>query len=602
MAILAGVWWYAYRPLKSAPYLIAVHIGLALSCISILILFPADLGGAMQTMCMDTGCQVPSFIPCIPQSWLFWMWRLFYWYTFLSTWAFLPFLTSFVTSGQWTIKQRAKQAFWDNILFYGVYLVVGIGFVLIYLWRHQDPTFSFWSWLMAFGYAFGLFLVVAFLGYGLVELPRSCYRHARRHPDCRGNQIYWDTFSYVSLLKDAIDDLDARMSQIRQRVLALKSLIPHQSVCNDRAVQLCHEIERDIHINHRSYHHRLYHPTSDYPFSDTEESPGVDRQRSISPLYAMPELVRLRENWMECQRCFVRYDGEWIQMVNAGSQLLDDEMDRLEGIMPISRKIWLALERWVYLFCAGLFGFLSFTILWSELAMMLHTYIRDLKYLQSFALAFWIKDWIHSGQLTVAMSISFFALFYMILCIWVALSRFNFFQRYQLVSRHHTDLPSLLFLTSYACRLIFPLCYHYLGLIDTRPPYQDENLYELNAISTSFSKETSFVKVMGSINLVPFLGPNYYLFLPIFVVIVCVIVLFRVDARLISWFGLHPFFESFIPRVQLDPTNRDRDHGSTSMTLLPTTQSLLTENMERGKRLVRQSRSLMRHSTSLLYG
>jgi hypothetical protein len=665
--LLGFVYWYAYRPFRYAVYLIPVHVGLTLSCLSIFVLLPVDLARSMQVVCDKIGkngpdslesivfyslaCNIPSFLPEIPKLWLLWMWRLFYWYTFLSTWILLPFLTSYVTSGQWNARARARNALWDNVIFYGIYSVVGIGFVLIYFWNQRDPNFSFLEWLMAFGYAFGLFLAVSFLGHGLIDLPRRCYRNSI------GRLVYQDTFLHVSKLKDRIDDLDAKMAQLHQRVLVICSILnapPDNTVqdnsdqsCKRYALQLEEEIERDRKAAHRSYHNRLgnlskpvararsnsvsapeqasLHLNQDsdpFTISIVQNNPTLFKQRSLSQehqpeardeliqhaidknhsyldlesadilsmtslpysthniLYIMAELVHLRQQWIECQRCFIRQDGEWSYLVKHGCQLLDDEYDQLEGIMKRSRRYRLILTRLSWSILSMVFGIMSMIVIWSEIAIIFQATpiasLNDVYGLSKFGVATlssWIGTWIRSGQLSSAMLISMILLIYMTICIFVSLTKFTLFQGCRLVPRHHTDLPSLLLLTSYSCRFIFSLCYHYLGLVDTCPPYHDHDPVSSALDDSSFSRYTCFVNIMGSINLVPFLGIHYYLFISLFVVSVCIIVLFRLDIRLVSWFGLDPLFESFISG-SLDTINDD---------------------IERGKRLVRQCRPLIHH-------
>ncbi len=47
---------------------------------------------------------------------------------------------------------------------------------------------------------------------------------------------------------------------------------------------------------------------------------------------------------------------------------------------------------------------------------------------------------------------------------------------------------------------------------------------------------------MGSINLIPFLGANYVLFVPTLTGLVCLVVLLRLDRRLMAMLGLQGLF------------------------------------------------------------
>lgn len=592
------IYFYSYKPFRSIVYLIPVHIGLILSCLSIFVLLPVDLSKAMYEQCLNVvqertlnleilECKIPFFLPEIPEIWLKYMWRLFYWYTFVSTWIVLPFLSSYVISGHWKVKSKIRQAILENVLFYILYIIVGIGSALIYFW-YQNSKFSFLDLLMALGYTFGLFLVIAFMSHGLIDLPRRCYK--------RTNSQYMmrEIFANVSILKDKLDDLYAQMNQIHQRILILCSILSENHTSRERAIQLCNEIERDQQSNHRSDHRRLssdgfrrrifdsiyWHDSTisvedivDGRSSYTRNDNSHNETGNGLRYNTIAELVRLREQWLDCQRYFIRYDGEWEDLVLTGCQLLDDETDRLEGIMLPKRKLWLLISKAMSRFLAITFGLISIVILWSEISMSISTTTG----LPTSIISSYVDSLVDNRYLKSAVLLSILILSYMTLCMFSSLFKFTFFQRYQLVSKHHTDLPSLLFLTSYSCRLVFSLCYNYLGLLDS----SSGNLPLL-------SSRTQFIQIMGSINLVPLLGSKYYLFVPLLSMFVSIIVFFRLDIKFVSCLGLQPFFES--SESFSDSSLDINDEHATNIT---------RENIERGKRLVRQSRPLSHAGSSL---
>jgi hypothetical protein len=82
-------------------------------------------------------------------------------------------------SSEFTLRERARFSLRFNGQYYFVYMLVGISVVIAL-------AIKLGSWdiyvVKAFGQAFsntiGLFLCMIFLGYGLVELPRSLWRQA----------------------------------------------------------------------------------------------------------------------------------------------------------------------------------------------------------------------------------------------------------------------------------------------------------------------------------------------------------------------------------------------------------------------------------------
>jgi len=61
------------------------------------------------------------------------VWSSFYWTAFILCWAFLPFLMSYVQTGEFTVQAKMRWALRDNLKYYGLVGVLGL-FFLVYLW------------------------------------------------------------------------------------------------------------------------------------------------------------------------------------------------------------------------------------------------------------------------------------------------------------------------------------------------------------------------------------------------------------------------------------------------------------------------------------
>lgn len=61
------------------------------------------------------------------------IWNVFYWAAFFLCWAVLPFMMSYVRSGEFTFQGRVRWAIRDNLKYYGLIALIGVTF-LIYLW------------------------------------------------------------------------------------------------------------------------------------------------------------------------------------------------------------------------------------------------------------------------------------------------------------------------------------------------------------------------------------------------------------------------------------------------------------------------------------
>ncbi|VDO14345.1 unnamed protein product [Rodentolepis nana] len=97
---------------------------------------------------------------------------------------------------------KFRSAIVDNAIIYGTYLVIFIC-VMIYLFVKRTISFNFSALkllLITTSNTWGLFLVILFLGYGLVEVPRSIYRFA-----CPDNRL---RFAYFTLSKRYLEYIE----------------------------------------------------------------------------------------------------------------------------------------------------------------------------------------------------------------------------------------------------------------------------------------------------------------------------------------------------------------------------------------------------------
>lgn len=97
-------------------------------------------------------------------------------------------------------------------------------------------------------------------------------------------------------------------------------------------------------------------------------------------------------------------------------------------------------------------------------------------------------------------------------CYW-SFMKLRIMHWYRLLPNQHTDLKSLVLFAALFSRFIFPLGYHYMMLFaDPGPdPDQDQDLGMVQ-----------FIRVMGSIDLVPLVGPWFArLVVPVPVIAIC---------------------------------------------------------------------------------
>lgn len=129
------------------------------------------------------------------------LWALVYWSIQLLTWIILPLMQSYSMSGEFTSLGKLRSAFIENAIYYGSFAIIFF-FVLIYV---AIKSHLGWSQLRVIcttaSNSWGLFLLVVLMGYGLVELPRSCF-----NTSLHGRQL---TYLYFKVAKMSAEKIEA---------------------------------------------------------------------------------------------------------------------------------------------------------------------------------------------------------------------------------------------------------------------------------------------------------------------------------------------------------------------------------------------------------
>lgn len=107
------------------------------------------------------------------------LWRIVYWTGQALTWLVLPIMQSYSIAGDFTTFGKLKSALLENLIYYGSFAIIFI-LLLIYVAAHHAVS---WEYLKVIcitaSNTWGLILLVVLLGYGLVEIPKSCFDTSR---------------------------------------------------------------------------------------------------------------------------------------------------------------------------------------------------------------------------------------------------------------------------------------------------------------------------------------------------------------------------------------------------------------------------------------
>lgn len=120
-----------------------------------------------------SACEQPwSYVPgnVLPT-----LWRIVYWTSQALTWLVLPMMQSYSMAGDFTTFGKLKSALLENLIYYGSFAVIFI-LLLIYVAAHHAISMEYLKVVcITASNTWGLILLVVLLGYGLVEIPKSCF-------------------------------------------------------------------------------------------------------------------------------------------------------------------------------------------------------------------------------------------------------------------------------------------------------------------------------------------------------------------------------------------------------------------------------------------
>ncbi|KAL5965170.1 hypothetical protein TSMEX_007108 [Taenia solium] len=448
-------------------------------------------------------------------------------------------MESYAGSGEFTIIRKFRSAIIDNAVIYGSYLILFIC-VLIYLLVKRTVSFDANTW--------GLFLVVFFLGYGLVEVPRAVLRAASPITRLR--------FGYFSLSKRYLEYIE---DEEELKMVLAAAGISEISGGGERAARRTHggrsesgaklsaavlTAQRLVRLHKRlkrAYHycsraHALWHEALCQAASaeDVYNNCVAGRSRvfehgptpAVLGTWGSPSSVLLL----------------WQRLVGANSRASSLEWYWRCRIYPLLLRA-----------LGALLGVVSLIIVWSECTF----FVREPRLSVIAAI-------LHSYQTITSYNfvvfVSFVFLGYLGFCICFTAYRLRFFNYYRLVPNHHSDAISLIFYGYMLCRLTPSLCVNFLCLahldshvlfssVNTTSAAIDKNgtVGTTNNATTNITippvvtrtcYETAFTKFMGHLDLVPFIANGFNVYFPIIVVLLCLVTFFSLGSRLLTSLGM----------------------------------------------------------------
>lgn len=454
------------------------------------------------------------------------LWNFVYWPGFFGTWVILPFLMDFSMSGEFTIWARSRYSIKFNLLLYVTLgFIFGIGLLVLTIVKGPDQIIGF---CIAMGNAYGLVCTLILLSFGLVQVPRKIWRKGSSDVSLqwfayRAQKARRDLSTYRFKLRKAIDCLQRTAQNNNVTSQSPEAEIQSCATCRGRWYTTPDDRTCVASIIKKA------HPYFEEYTARTSTSNIGDNHAVSTP----EELVKLHEQIMSRVHAFeverINYDRtlqKSFKLMDVTESLERQECREGKYIEWTCREkqpptFWTrARSRWEYYwfgYCASifwrivgvLFAILSLIIVWCETTVFATN--PNLSVLWYFINAIPTK----MGQEVVI----FLLLFYLASCVFYGLFRIRIFNYYRMHKCQMTDSRGLLFCTAWLCRLLAPIAYNFL-------------------LMTHLKDGTAFAEVMHSMDVVPFIGDAFNIYLPCALAPLCLLTMFNAFGRLAHLCGI----------------------------------------------------------------
>ena len=213
---------YADRSIKpNVLALVGLSWGLAFSYFFLL---PFDIEHTLCRMCMEATEDVNPFCRCLPSPGIGILETLIpivYWITMLLGYVMNDMVREFMNSGEFSSRGRVKDALHAAVYFYVPAMIIGLCFVF-YLMSTKGADFTDVR-LIGRGMmnAIGLFILIAFLGYGLVEVPRQLWN--KGNPEGQLRYTKFKVASQSEALQNARRRLEETLELVQETEVQLCS-------------------------------------------------------------------------------------------------------------------------------------------------------------------------------------------------------------------------------------------------------------------------------------------------------------------------------------------------------------------------------------------
>jgi len=476
-------------------------------------------------------CEIPYSL--LDEAVLLNLWRIVYWSSQFLTWLILPIMQSFTQAGEFTVGGKLKSALWDNMIYYASYLLIAI-ILIIYIAMKPELHLD-WDRTKAIAASasntWGLFVLVLMLGYGLVEVPRSCWSRSQK-----GYQLTHSYFRVAKLMAEK-SDAEENLDDVLISLNHISSMIGETDARRPKLNTILNKVPLE-------YMDKIKRRRCEVDF-------GADSAPNDKTL------IRLHRQVIRSLQNYHRTEAQWMDWTNYVFELEDVNKNMISNdhrfLHSLSKKhrfwfnptiewYWKCLLSPLLLrFAAGISCTMSILIIWSEV-----TFFSRSPTLSVFA-AFINAAKVDHNYLAIEFT-CLVTIFYLCLCTYYTIFKIRVLNYYYLAGNHHSDEYTLLFSGALLCRLTPPLCLNFLSMI-----HMDSHV-----ISSSM-EETEYTKIMGHMDVISIISDYFNIYFPIALLILTLATYFSLGARLLTILGFQQFLTQD-SEVTLDLVDEGKEH------------------------------------------
>jgi len=500
----------------------------------IVFILPLDVSNTFYLDCLNKNHNENTTYKCVvpwshmPVQVLPDLWRTIYWSSQILSWFLLPMMQSYAYAGNFTVWGKIKTAIYENLLWYGSYLVI-FGALLIYVAVKPNLNLNAENLkliLITASNTWGLLLLIFLMGYGLVELPRNAWNMSKPHH--RLEQIYFQISKLSTEKEDADEDLAEVLSQVKKASEEIRYNANNRKYI-DTIIDKCPEGSTEL----------FSKGTDDF---QDYSSGGSSTDLSLK------NLMKIHKKVIVTSHNAHRTQVQWNAALKLAFYLEDVETNKTnpERTFKSSFSDHYTVSRvklqlhWFWeiqlkpiffkLLCLILI-FFSALLVWSET-----TFFSTDPTLSVFAIL--IKS---SGMDYLYLNIevvSCLTIAYMCMCTYYTVFKIKVFNFYYFAPNHQTDANSLLFSGLLLCRLTYALCLNFLAMIHLDGHVTGNN--EHNG-GQKTNVETQFTEFMGHMDLLSFIAKGLNVYYPMIVLLVCICTFFSLGKRCLHLVGIEQF-------------------------------------------------------------